>query len=123
MDGHGLKVGVHTGGEVVPDPREIDRECRESDRQQICQFLARYLPRVTSAPKHSTVCMYTMTPDEHFIIDRHPEYAHVCYAAGFSGHGFKFAPVVGSALSDLVIEGCSDLPIGFLSAARPALHS
>ncbi len=122
VDEQGLKVAVHTGGEVVPDPSKLDREFRESDGQGIGPFLAEFLPRVRSTPLHTSVCMYTMTPDEHFIIDQHPEHAHVCYAAGFSGHGFKFAPVVGAALADLVIDGFSDLPIGFLSAARPALN-
>jgi sarcosine oxidase len=56
--------------------------------------------------------MYTMTPDEHFVIDRHPQHPGVVYACGFSGHGFKFASVVGEALADLASRGRSDLPIG-----------
>ena len=52
--------------------------------------------------------------DGHFIIDRHPEHQQVCFAAGFSGHGFKFAPLVGEVLSDLVLEGKTALPVEFL---------
>ena len=62
--------------------------------------------------------MYTMSPDEHFIVDRHPANADVVYAAGFSGHGFKFAPVIGSALADLAMHGTTHEPVEFLSAAR-----
>jgi glycine/D-amino acid oxidase-like deaminating enzyme len=50
----------------------------------------------------SRVCLYTMTPDEHFVIDRHPEHAHIVIGAGFSGHGFKFAPLIGHMLARLV---------------------
>jgi glycine/D-amino acid oxidase-like deaminating enzyme len=66
--------------------------------------------------------MYTMTPDENFIIDRHPGFRNVFFAAGFSGHGFKFAPVVGLVLADLVVNGRTDQPVGFLSLSRPALR-
>ena len=59
-----------------------------------------------------------MTPDNHFIIDRHPRFESLVYATGFSGHGFKFAPVIGESLADLALENRTSLPIGFLSAER-----
>ena len=59
-----------------------------------------------------------MSPDEHFIVDRHPQHANVVFAAGLSGHGFKFAPVLGRALADLALDGGTELPIDFLSLAR-----
>jgi len=68
----------------------------------------------------TVTCLYTMTPDSHFVIDRHPEWPQVVFAAGFSGHGFKFASVMGEALADLALEGASRLPIGFLSFRRLA---
>jgi glycine/D-amino acid oxidase-like deaminating enzyme len=55
-----------------------------------------------------------MTPDEHFIIDRHPAIENVWLAAGFSGHGFKFAPVVAEALADFCTHGRTTLPVDFL---------
>ncbi len=67
--------------------------------------------------------MYTMTADEHFVVDSHPEHPQVVFAAGLSGHGFKFAGVLGEALADLAIEGKTDLPIGFLAHDRPGLQS
>jgi sarcosine oxidase len=62
--------------------------------------------------------MYTMTPDEHFVIDRHPRHDNVVVACGFSGHGFKFASVIGSILADLVILGRTNEPVGFLGWNR-----
>jgi glycine/D-amino acid oxidase-like deaminating enzyme len=59
-----------------------------------------------------------MTPDEHFLVDRHPEHPHVVFAAGLSGHGFKFTGVIGQALADLATEGRTQLPVGFLRLAR-----
>jgi glycine/D-amino acid oxidase-like deaminating enzyme len=63
-----------------------------------------------------------MSPDGHFIVDRHPEHPQVVFAAGLSGHGFKFTPVLGEALCQLALDGKSDLPIEFLSAARESLR-
>ena len=59
-----------------------------------------------------------MSPDENFIVDRHPQHANVVFAAGLSGHGFKFAPVLGRALAELALDGGTKLPIGFLSLDR-----
>jgi glycine/D-amino acid oxidase-like deaminating enzyme len=59
-----------------------------------------------------------MSPDSHFIVDRHPKLPGVTFAAGLSGHGYKFAPVLGEALADLALNGETKLPIGFLSARR-----
>ena len=63
-------------------------------------------------------CMYTMSPDEHFILDHHPDHSNVSFVAGLSGHGFKFAPILGQALADLCLDARSPLPIEFLSLQR-----
>ncbi|MGA3226908.1 MAG: FAD-dependent oxidoreductase [Acidobacteriaceae bacterium] len=73
--------------------------------------------------RHSATCLYTMTPDEDFIVDQHPEFRNVVFAAGFSGHGFKFAPVIAIALADLLQQGKTSLPIGFLSLGRLSLQT
>ena len=62
--------------------------------------------------------MYTRSPDEHFVVDRHPQYSQVALVAGLSGHGFKFAPVLAEAASDLVFGRTCSLPIDFLSLER-----
>jgi glycine/D-amino acid oxidase-like deaminating enzyme len=87
----------------------------------VLELAAKYLPALAgplpSAFARVTqikTCLYTMTPDEHFLIDRHPEWRNLVFAAGFSGHGFKFAPVVGEALADMITLGETSLPIGFL---------
>ena len=117
-DALGVKVAEHSGGDEVPDPLEVDRSLDQAERQRVERFLQERLPGVGRQATHHAVCMYTMSPDEHFIVDHHPEHEEVAFAAGMSGHGFKFAPVLGNALADLALEGASDLPIGFLGLQR-----
>ena len=121
IDGRGLKVAQHTGGEVVTDPLQVDRELDVREQAQVASFLSHFLPAVSSEATDHAVCLYSMTADEHFVIDRHPEHAQVVFAAGLSGHGFKFTSVLGSILADLAIAGETSLPIEFLRHDRPAL--
>lgn len=102
-----LKVAVHKPGAKISDPSKVDRELSTQDHQEVRQFLMEVMPDVDPIPVEGSVCLYTMTPDEHFIIDTHPKFSQVSLACGFSGHGFKFASVVGSILSDLTITGKS----------------
>ncbi len=122
LDEHGVKVAQHTGGETVNDPLAVDRAERDADRACLQGFIAAHLPRLSARVLGHSVCMYTMSPDEHFIVDRHPACSSVVFAAGLSGHGFKFAPVLGQALVELAIDGRSALPVGFLSLDRPTLE-
>jgi glycine/D-amino acid oxidase-like deaminating enzyme len=118
IDHRGLKAAEHSGGLTVDDPGSVDRGLHDHDRRPVEAFLRSHLPAAELPCREHAVCMYTMSPDEHFIVDRHPQYAQVSFAAGLSGHGFKFTPVLGAALADLAIDGKSELPIGFLSLAR-----
>jgi sarcosine oxidase len=118
IDEHGVKVAEHTGGETVADPLTVDRGDRVADREPLLRFTAAHLPGLTDRILGHNVCLYTMSPDEHFIVDRHPELPAVAFAAGLSGHGFKFAPVLGQALVELAIGGQSRLPVDFLSLSR-----
>ena len=88
------------------------------EEQRVITFLAKHLPGVSHRASHHTVCLYTMSPDENFIVDLHPRHANVVFAAGLSGHGFKFVPVLGRALAELALDGGTELPIGFLSLGR-----
>ena len=115
-----IKVAHHTGGDTVADPHNVDRSVRQSDIEPVQQFAAAHLPGVTSEVVRGSVCLYTMTPDEHFILDVHPAHANVAFAAGFSGHGFKFASVIGEVMADLAVTGRTDQPIDFLRSARLA---
>ena len=97
----GIKVGMHSGGDVV-DPDSIDRTATEADiAPDLRPFVERSIQGATGRTLNAVVCMYTMTPDADFVIDRHPDHSNVVLATGFSGHGFKFAPVVGEYLAAL----------------------
>ncbi len=121
IDEHGVKVAEHSGGEAVADPLTVDRYDRASDREPLLRFTAAHLPGVTDRVLGHSVCLYTMSPDEHFIVDCHPDFPAVAFAAGLSGHGFKFAPVLGQALVELAVNGRTDLPVEFLSLGRDGL--
>ena len=116
-----MKVAEHTGGAVVDDPLSVDRGVDPADQRRVIDFCRAHLPQLADRPTEHSVCLYTITPDRHFVVDRHPGHPRVAFAAGLSGHGFKFVPVLGRILADLALDGRTDLPIEFLSARRPAL--
>jgi sarcosine oxidase len=118
LDGQSIKVAEHSGGTPLAKPLDVDRSVDPRDEQAIRTFLARCLPQVGDTLVDHTTCLYTMSPDGHFVVDRLADDPRVAYAAGLSGHGFKFVPALGRALVELAIDGTTDLPIGFLSAAR-----
>lgn len=102
--GSGVKAAVHHEGTTV-DPDRVDRDAVLADETAAFRKrLGRFAPALDVAPDKTAVCLYTNTPDRHFIIDRHPEHENVVVAAGFSGHGFKFSAVVGEAIADLVAD-------------------
>lgn len=117
IDGEGVKIMRHDVGDVCT-PATVRREIDAEDTAQITRFTARYMPAANGPVREALACLYTMTPDNHFILDRHPAIPGLVYACGFCGHGFKFAPVIGEALSDLALDGATALPVGFLSARR-----
>jgi sarcosine oxidase len=117
IPGSGLKLGRHDLHEETT-ARTIDRNVDLAEVEQLQRVLDSYMPGAAGPVLQTLTCMYTNTPDLHFILDRHPEYGNVAYGCGFSGHGFKFASVIGEILADLGTEGRTDHPIEFLSAAR-----
>ncbi len=118
LDTLGIKVARHHGAEEVDDPTAIEWQVRPDDESPLRAFLHSHLPEIDGAATRGSVCMYTLTPDRHFVIDLHPRHSNVAVAAGFSGHGFKFASVVGEILADLCEQGRTGLPIEMLRAAR-----
>lgn len=118
IDEHGLKVAEHSGGNAVTDPLTVDRAVHAADQQRVEAFLTQHLPGVSRRLTGHAVCLYTMSPDEHFIVDRHPDFPQVSFAAGLSGHGFKFTTVLGEALAGLSLDGRTNAPIGFLTLRR-----
>jgi len=118
QDGETIKVCQHSGGDAVTDPAQLDREAHPDDVAPVAEFIRGQMPDVVPEPVRSAACMYTVSPDHHFIVDRSPAHPNVFLAVGFSGHGFKFVPAIGQALADLVSEGQTGLPIGFLGLGR-----
>jgi monomeric sarcosine oxidase len=121
IDALGVKAAEHSGGTVVPDPLVDDRALEPRDLSRVQDFLAVCMPTLPRQPGTHGVCYYTLTPDENFIVDRHPGFGNVAFAAGLSGHGFKFVPVLGEILADLVTAASTAHPIEFLSLRRAAL--
>ena len=103
--GEGFKIGkFHHRRQPVPDPDAMDRECRPEDEAVLREGIEAFFPRANGPTRRMTACIFTNSPDGHFILDRHPEAAGVFVAAGFSGHGFKFCGVVGRILADWCLE-------------------
>ncbi|MGM9968308.1 MAG: N-methyl-L-tryptophan oxidase [Rummeliibacillus sp.] len=119
IDGTGLKVGRHDTGESI-DPNKDKLPFGEvsGEKEDLENILDKFMPQQQHTLKHGKTCMYTMTPDEDFIIDLHPKYKNIAIAAGFSGHGFKFASAVGETLSNLILKGKTDLDIKPFSLQR-----
>jgi sarcosine oxidase len=119
MPGLGVKLAEHTGGTYLHDADGPVAPPEPADLEPITTTVAKYIPKLAGARiTKSATCLYTMTPDDDFIVDRHPEFNNVVFAAGFSGHGFKFAPLIAVALADLLLQGKTALPIDFLSLGR-----
>jgi sarcosine oxidase len=117
----GLKIAHHGPGPAA-DPDTIDRTPHADDEQSFRRALQMYLPDADGPLISMRICMYTNSPDHHFILDRHPRHERVMIACGFSGHGFKFCSVIGEALADLAMKGSSELPIEFLGLKRFQEH-
>ncbi len=114
----GVKLAEHTGGEPVVDPFQPDRSLHAADQRRIEACLATHLPDASQQCTAHSVCMYTMSPDGHFVVGQHPEYPQVVFTAGLSGHGFKFTSVLGEIIADLALQGKTRHPIEFLSPQR-----
>ncbi len=118
-DGHGVKAARHSGGVVVSDPLNVDRSMDEAERGEVQAFLRQYLPDVDAdAPEAHTVCMYTMSPDTHFVIDRLKLFPGVSFACGLSGHGFKFTSVIGELLAMFALDESVPYQLDLFSAER-----
>jgi monomeric sarcosine oxidase len=122
----GAKVAFFRRGSTVSDPEGLDRVVHPEEVDQMAAYLAGVLPALPGRFLRGVPCMYTTTPDEDFVIGRHPEHAQVTVACGFSGHGFKFVPVVGEILADLAVDGTTKHPIALFDPLRfrrpPAAH-
>jgi sarcosine oxidase len=117
VDLPGAKVAMHHTGEFC-DPDTVDRRVHLRDEIRLREAIGPRLPTLNGPVLDSAVCLYENSPDWHFMIDRLPEQPNVVYAAGFSGHGFKFASVVGEILADYVTKGSATSDADFLRSRR-----
>ena len=113
----GVKAAIH-GSDIDCTPETVDRVIHEMDCAEVIRRLRPRFPALDGEVLKAQTCLYTMTPDEHFIIGPHPQFPAVSLACGFSGHGFKFAPVVGEIFADLATTGTTAHPIGIFSPTR-----
>lgn len=112
-----VKAGIHHEGEVV-DPETVNRRPEEKDEIGIRSLLAQYQPAAAGRLLDSAVCLYTNTPDRHFVLDWHPDHANVLVASPCSGHGFKFSSAIGDVVADLVTTGMADFDLSPFSFGR-----
>jgi len=115
--GFGVKAAFHGYGEATTADA-LDREVHPYDAEPVWQALKAFAPGAAGRYLGGKVCMYTMTPDGHFALGIHPREPRVVVAGGFSGHGFKFAPVVGEIVCDLAADGSTAYDVEFLSLKR-----
>ena len=115
--GDGVKVALHHHGPAVT-PETVDRHVAEHEVEHLRGLLQRHLPAANGALRETGVCTYTNVPDEHFVIDRHPQASRVLVASPCSGHGFKFSSAIGEVLADLVTTGRSRFDLAPFAIGR-----
>ncbi|MFL5471857.1 MAG: N-methyl-L-tryptophan oxidase [Gemmatimonadales bacterium] len=114
----GFKFGRYHHRREQVDPDHMNREPDQEDERLLRAFAERYFPDAAGPTLMLKTCLFTNSPDEHFILDRHPNHSEVTLAAGFSGHGYKFCSVVGEIMADLAEKGETRHDIGFLGLKR-----
>jgi sarcosine oxidase len=115
----GVKFGkYHHRRERVDDPDRMDRGCHPEDEETVRVGIRRYFPDADGPAIRMVTCLFTNSPDGHFLLDALPDSPRVVVAAGFSGHGFKFCSVVGEILADLALEGGTRWDIAMFRLGR-----
>jgi sarcosine oxidase len=117
QDGQTIKVALHREGNVV-NPDTIDRAVTPEDLAPARDAIRRFFNSVQPEAIRTSVCMYTNTPDHDFLIGSPPDMPSITLLGGFSGHGFKFASVIGDIGADLATRGGTDYPVAWLSPNR-----
>jgi sarcosine oxidase len=114
----GVKTVFFRAGGVPCTPETLDRQVRDEEIEFIREYLDEYVPSLAGRCLEAAFCMYTNTPDEHFVIDLYPGHRQVSFASPCSGHGYKFASVVAEILADLADDGDTRHPIEMFSSRR-----
>jgi sarcosine oxidase len=116
----GIKIAKHHHRDESVDPDTYDRTVSAEDEHLIRAAVAEHLPAANGPLLAAQTCLYTMMPDGDFLIDRLPGWPPVIVASPCSGHGFKFAPVIGEILADMAIDGTTEHDISRFQFARGA---
>lgn len=114
----GFKIGLYHHLFQDVDPDTMDRESHPADELPLRDATEKYFPGAAGPTLSLKTCLFTNTPDEHFVVDVHPELPQVVVGAGFSGHGYKFAAVIGEILADLAVDGTTRHDVDLLSFGR-----
>ena len=117
MDGATVKVAVHHEGRPA-DPDRLDREVTEAELDHVSELVGERLEGLEPVAARAAVCMYSNSPDYRFVVGTHPRAPATIVLGGFSGHGFKFAPVIGEAAAEWAATGGTRHPIGRFSPTR-----
>ena len=115
--GHGVKAAKDHDGELT-SPDQVRREVTREDEAPVRQFVKHHIPSLDDSPISSTTCLYTNTPDGHFIIDFHPDHKNVVIVSACSGHGFKFSSVIGEVVREMVQDGESKFDLSLFRISR-----
>lgn len=115
--GEGVKAAFHAHGEATT-PDALRRDAGDGDVEPVARALDAWMPGAAGRLLDAKVCMYSLTPDRNFVVGLHPHHPNVVVCGGFSGHGFKFASVVGEIGAQLALDGATSHNVGFLSADR-----
>ena len=113
-----VKAAFFRADGTPADPNTIDREVHDDEVDFIRGYLGRHVPAMDGELVAARTCMYTNTPDQHFVVSTHPDHPQVAVAAGFSGHGYKFCSVIGEILADLALDGVTRHPVDLFSPSR-----
>jgi sarcosine oxidase len=116
--GDGVKAAFHACGELSDADHFVREVDPARDVEPIVRAMEQWMPGAAASLRAARPCPYTLTPDSHFVVDRHPDHPRLILCGGFSGHGFKFAPVIGEICADLALENESRHAIDFLSLRR-----
>jgi sarcosine oxidase len=118
LDGATVKLAAEQYAETA-DPDTVDRDVNAAETEAMFErYVRRLFPTLGSRCVKSTVCLYTVTPDWGFVLDRDPRAREVFIASPCSGHGFKHSAAVGEAVAETLIAGQSTLDIAPFGLAR-----
>jgi sarcosine oxidase len=118
-----IKVGIHHGDGEIVHPDSMDRSVRPRDYETTESFAADYIDGLLPSVAKATVCLYTNSPDSHFVVGQVPGVPNVTIVSPCSGHGFKFAPLIGEIAADLALKGGTEHAIEMFAPNRFALSA